>query len=172
LPKTAKPGLVIVDHIQAATRGLKMDAGSQAGALTRVMKAVAEDCNAAVLLLSQRNNAGNTRPNPRPRAADLHGGEGAKQDFDVLFSLYRPIAWCGDEMPPDSPAGARTAWFQAYGKRGRGVPEMPDDAYAELGAIKVRQGIKGEWRELEFIGERTLFRSPYQSQIHQERMAV
>jgi hypothetical protein len=43
---------------------------------------------------------------------------------------------------------------------------------AFMACLKNRFGRDDVWRQIEFVGERTLFKSPYQSEIMQERMVL
>src|SRR5690606_6116370 len=81
---------VVVDHIRAITpENDKGDEGTKALRIGQILKSAAEQTEAPWLILNQRNSYGMRRDNPRPIAADLFGGEGAKAPFDAIFYLYR-----------------------------------------------------------------------------------
>ena len=86
-PKTA---FVVIDHIgKVSPRDSRLSPDKISGEITVELKAIAEHTKSAVLVLNQRNSFGTKRDNPRPIAADLYGGEGARADYDAVLYLYR-----------------------------------------------------------------------------------
>ncbi|WP_162895177.1 DnaB-like helicase C-terminal domain-containing protein [Rhizobium terrae] len=85
-----KTSFIVIDHIgKVKPRDPKLSADRISGEVTVELKALADETQASVLILNQRNSFGTRRDNPRPIAADLYGGEGAKADYDAILYLYR-----------------------------------------------------------------------------------
>jgi replicative DNA helicase len=150
-----KEPLILIDHIRAITPDDKrVDAGSQAANITRALKAAAEESGCAIVLLNQRNSAGNQRPNPRPTKADLYGGEPAFVDYDAVFYLYRFKKWFESRM-------GQAATDSEKDKIRKIFPEVVVNGemdLAEIGALKARFGSEYERRQLVFDAPLTRFR--------------
>lgn len=132
-----KTPLVVIDHIRAIKwDGGPADEGTKALVVGQRLKSLAKDTGAAVLVLQQRSGSGMKRDNPRPVAADLYGGEAARQPFDAIFYLYRAELHMDrqlDTAKDSNDADAiRARFFQTFGGKVEGR--------AELGCLKLRFG--------------------------------
>lgn len=131
--KVEKTPLIVVDHIgKVKARDPKLSADRISGEVTVEFKAVADETGSAFLVLNQRNSFGTKRDNPRPIAADLYGGEGARADYDAVLYLYRPERYKAER---EKIAATDSDWKKinkVFGSEIEGV--------AEIGAIKVRFG--------------------------------
>lgn len=155
LPAGHRAPLVVIDHIKAVGLSqdvMKADEGTKAGAVTRPLKAMAGKHEVAVLLLNQRNSRGLSRSNPRPIAADLHGGEQARYDYDAVLTLYRPYIWKTERL---ASSGGSERELNEIERIFRGALEET----AEIGSLKVRFGPPGVRRDLVFEGRFTRFHS-------------
>lgn len=167
LPKDCKTPMVFLDHIQAVTPlDRRVDAGTQVKMTTRPLKAMAKKLGISILILNQRNSDGGKRPNPKPKLADMYGGEGAKQDYDAILALYRPYHWHKeidfDAMPSSTQADekARFRAMRPFMRKNRdGALHLANESYAEIVPLKVRFGRADVVRELRFIGDQTKFES-------------
>lgn len=83
--------LVIVDYIQEVEEPSRAtdNNGSPLGRAARKIRKAAQDCNCAVLMLSQINRAVENRSDKRPTLADLSGSAGLESAADVVLLLYR-----------------------------------------------------------------------------------
>lgn len=134
---TEKPPLVVIDHIKAITvEDPRSHDGEKAGAINRILKAGATQVGAAFVVLNQRNSSGMRRDNPRPTAADLFGGEQARQDYDAIFYLYRFKKWYEERRAIAGTERDKERLDKIFiGRDWNGVDDV-----AEIGAIKVRYG--------------------------------
>lgn len=129
--------LIVVDHIRAIRpENDRGDEGTKALRIGQVIKAGADQTGAAWLMLNQRNTQGMRRPNPRPIAADLFGGEGAKAPFDAIFYLYRFKKFYEDMK---AIASSDRDWKQIE-KVIPSAVRVDNEDIAEVGATKVRFG--------------------------------
>ena len=146
--------LIILDHSRKVQPDRPNDhEGRIAGAINGECKAVAEETGAAWLNINQRNSGGMSRPNPRPIAKDLFGGEQAKEDFDAIFYLYRKEKWRDEQLKIARDAKEKEQIMQRFGDC---------EGKAEIGAIKVRYGSDNQRRELIWEGRYTRYRSEQQ----------
>lgn len=91
-------GLIVVDYLQLINATKNYDSMvHQISEISRNLKALARELNVPVLALSQLNRAVETRPDQRPRLADLRDSGGIEQDADVVLFIYRE-----DKVKPDS----------------------------------------------------------------------
>lgn len=149
--------LVILDHSRKVTPDRPNDhEGRIAGAVNGECKATAEETGAAWLNINQRNSGGMSRPNPRPIARDLFGGEQAKEDFDACFYLYRAEKWRDEQLKVARDIKEKEQIMQRFGDC---------EGKAEIGAVKVRYGSDRETRELNWEGRFTRYSSPVESQF-------
>lgn len=143
--------LIILDHSRKVAPDRPNDhEGRIAGAINGECKATAEETGAAWLNINQRNSGGMSRPNPRPIAKDLFGGEQAKEDFDAIFYLYRKEKWRDEQLKIARDAKEKEQIMQRFGDC---------EGKAEIGAIKVRYGSDNQRRELIWEGRFTRYRS-------------
>ncbi|WP_370194396.1 replicative DNA helicase [Aurantimonas coralicida] len=152
--------LVILDHVSAVTpEDPRADAGTKAAGVNRPFKALAQEIDAACLLLNQRNGEGSKRYVPRPIASDLYGGEGARQDYDAVLYVYRPERW-RDEQLRIAKDGAEAGKIRDRFMMRESWDSEPIDpeGKAEIGSIKTRYA-KVSSRFVEFEGRFTRYKS-------------
>lgn len=146
--KTDKTPLIVIDHIKKIKpRDERLSPDRISAEITVEWKALADETQAAVLMLNQRNTEGTKRLNPRPISKDIYGGEGAKEDYDAVIYLYRPAKYRKDMMATaadDKQRAQITAVFREFGE------EDEIETVAEIGAIKVRYGDPSIRQRLKF----------------------
>lgn len=160
-----KTPLIVIDHIRAIKwDGGPADEGTKALTIAQRLKSLAKDTGSAVLVLQQRSGSGMLRANPRPIAADLYGGEAARQPFDTIFYLYRAemhmnrqIDTAKDANDADS---IRARFYQTFGGKVEGR--------AELGCLKLRFGDPRQKKHVLF--DERLTRYVSEASAAQERM--
>lgn len=124
---------IVIDHIgKVKPRDPKLSADRISGEVTVELKALADETSSAVLILNQRNSFGTRRDNPRPIAADLYGGEGARADYDAVLYLYRAEKYKAER---EKIAASDSDW-----KKINKVFTGDVEGIAEIGSIKVRFG--------------------------------
>lgn len=157
-----KTPLVVLDHIgKVKPRDPKLSADRISGEVTVEMKALMDETHAAGLILNQRNSFGTRRDNPRPIAADLYGGEGARADYDAVMFLYRAEKYKAER---EAIAATDSDWkkiARVFGSEIEGV--------AELGVIKSRFGDPTIRETLKFEARYTRYVSNRPA-VSQERM--
>lgn len=127
-----KSPFIVVDHIgKVRPRDPKLSPDKISGEVTVELKSFADEAGASVLILNQRNGQGDTRDNPRPIARDLYGGEGARNDYDAVITLYRPEKYKADRLKIAASDKDRAKIEAVFGDC---------EGMAELAAIKVRFG--------------------------------
>lgn len=142
-----KTPLIVIDHIRAIKwDGGPADEGTKALTIAQRLKSLAKDTASAVLVLQQRSGGGLKRENPRPIAADLYGGEAARQPFDTIFYLYRAELHMNrqlDTARDDHEADKiRVRFMQTFGG--------PVEGRAELGCLKLRFGDPRQKKHVRF----------------------
>lgn len=159
-----KVPLVVVDHIRVITpESDKGDEGTKALRIGQILKSGAEATDSAWLVLNQRNTFGMRRDNPRPIAADLFGGEGAKAPFDAIFYLYRFMKFLEERRS----IASKGADFATIDRVFPSAVRVDGRDLAEIGAIKVRFGDPNIRKTLAFEGRYTRYRSE-REQVAQE----
>lgn len=164
-----KVPLIVVDHIRAVKpEDRRADEGTKANDISKVFKAGAETTGAAWLVLNQRNSGGLSRANPRPVAADLFGGEGARTAYDAIFYIYRMLKHYEDKM--------RIAAVREMKDIERAFPtavRVDGIDIAEIGAIKVRFGPTNITERLIFEARFTKYRPEHpESELLQQDMGL
>jgi replicative DNA helicase len=128
-----KTPLIVLDHVgKVKPSDAKLSADRISGEVTVELKALADETQSAFLVLNQRNSFGTRRDNPRPIAADLYGGEGAKADYDAIVYLYRAEKYKAERV-------AIAATDQDWKKINK-VFGSEIEGIAEIGSIKCRFG--------------------------------
>lgn len=128
-----KTPLIVLDHIgKVKPRDPKLSADRISGEVTVELKALADETRSAFLVLNQRNSFGTRRDNPRPIAADLYGGEGAKADYDACLYLYRAEKYKAERV---ATAASDSDWKKINRVFGSDI-----EGIAEIGVIKARFG--------------------------------
>lgn len=83
-------GLVIVDYLQIITpNDRRAPRWEQVAQVSRDLKILAGDLNVPVVALAQLNREVESRPDGRPRLADLREAGNIEQDADTVLMLYR-----------------------------------------------------------------------------------
>lgn len=147
---------IVVDHIRAIkSDNDRLDEGTKALRIGQILKSAAEMTGAAWLVLNQRNTFGMRRDNPRPIAADLFGGEGAKAPFDAIFYLYRYLKFLEERQ-------ATASSEMDYKKIARVFPSAvreDNEDIAQVGVIKSRFGNPALKENLIFEARFTRYKS-------------
>lgn len=157
-----KTALVVVDHIgKVKPRDPKLSADRISGEVTVEAKACADETQAAWLVLNQRNSFGTRRDNPRPIAADLYGGEGARADYDAVMYLYRAEKYKAER---EKIAATDADWKKINKVFGSDIAGL-----AEIGVIKSRFGDPTLTETLKFEARYTRYVSDRPA-VAQERM--
>lgn len=91
LKRTRGLDFVVVDYIQdVKERGETNDnQGSALGRVCRKLRSVAQECDIALMGLSQVSRSVEERKDKRPAASDLSGSTGIETSADVIALLYR-----------------------------------------------------------------------------------
>lgn len=155
-----KTPFFVFDHMSAIPNDRhdkSADEGTKALKKGAGLKSLAKATNSACLVLQQRSGAGMKRFNPRPIAADLYGGEAARQPFDGIFYLFRAEEHMSRQVDTAKDEREKEAITQRFTKL------FPADVgilnTAEVGGIKVRFGRNGQKRYLNFVAEYTRYES-------------
>ena len=83
-------GLIVVDYLQLIQPSKNYDSPvQQITEISRNLKGLARELSVPVLALSQLNRAVETRPDQRPKLADLRDSGSIEQDADVVMFIYR-----------------------------------------------------------------------------------
>lgn len=89
----ARPAVLLVDYLQLVESEVKSRKGDsreqEVSALSRGLRNLAGEINAASLCLSQLNRELEKRPDKRPQLFDLRESGAIEQDADVVLMLYR-----------------------------------------------------------------------------------
>ncbi|API52885.1 hypothetical protein BMW22_15780 [Rhizobium leguminosarum] len=128
---SGKTPLVVLDHVgKVKPKDPKLSADRISGDITVEAKACADETGTSWLVLNQRNGFGDKRDNPRPIAADLYGGTGARADYDAILYLYSAEKYKAERI--------KVAASDADWKKINRVFGSEIEGIRELGAIKVR----------------------------------
>jgi replicative DNA helicase len=147
-----KTPFVVIDHIgKVKPRDPKLSADRISGEVTVELKALADETGSSVLILNQRNSFGTRRDNPRPIAADLYGGEGAKADYDGILYLYRAEKYKAER---EAIAATDADW-----KKIQRVFSGDLEGIAEIGSVKCRFGDVNIKERVRFVARFTRYES-------------
>lgn len=156
-----KTPFIVIDHIgKVKPRDPKLSPDRISGEVTVELKSLAYETQSAVLILNQRNGLGSKRDNPRPIAADLYGGEGARADYDAVMTLYRPEKYKKEREKVAATASDWKTINSVFGSEVEGI--------AELASIKVRFGDPTIQEFVNFEAEFTRYVSPKPKRNQQE----
>jgi replicative DNA helicase len=129
--KDGKTPFVVLDHVgKVKPKDPKLSADRISGDITVEAKSCADETGTSWLVLNQRNGFGDKRDNPRPIAADLYGGTGARADYDAILYLYSAEKYKAERV--------KVAASDADWKKINRVFGSDIEGIRELGAIKVR----------------------------------
>lgn len=89
--KGARLDLIVIDHLGLVQPSdeYRGNLVAQTGEVSRDLKALAKDCDCAVLALAQLNRKLEDRDSKRPMLADLRWSGDIEQDADVVMLVYR-----------------------------------------------------------------------------------
>lgn len=156
-----KTPFIVIDHIgKVKPRDPKLSADRISGEVTVELKALADETQASVLILNQRNSFGTRRDNPTPIAADLYGGEGAKADYDAILYLYRAEKYKAERVKI---AGSGADW-----KKINSVFVGDLEGVAQIGSVKCRFGDPELTEMLKFEAEYTRYVSQKPARVQKE----
>ena len=126
-----KTPFIVLDHVgKVKPKDPKLSADRISGDITVEAKSCADETASSWLVLNQRNGFGDKRDNPRPIAADLYGGTGARADYDAILYLYSAEKYKAERV--------KVAASDADWKKINRVFGSEIEGIRELGAIKVR----------------------------------
>jgi replicative DNA helicase len=141
---------IVIDHIgKVKPVDAKLSADRISSDITVELKALADETESAFLVLNQRNGFGTRRDNPRPIAADLYGGEGARADYDAILFLYRAEKYKAER---EAIAATDQDWKKIHKVFGSDI-----EGIAEIGVIKSRFGDPTIREKLKFEGRYTRY---------------
>lgn len=87
--------LIVVDYLQLMPISNQKDSRTIAlGEISRGLKQLAREVDAAVIAVSQLNRSVDSRPDKRPNMSDLRDSGQIEQDADVILFPFRPAVYC------------------------------------------------------------------------------
>jgi len=98
-------GLVLIDHLDFLADPMPRNATDveKTARLIRRCKAIAVNCNVAVLVLSHFNRNADHRSDYRPQLSDFKNSGAVEQDADIALLLYRRRYYSQKHMLEDDP---------------------------------------------------------------------
>ena len=141
--------LVIIDYlglIKGSDKRAKRY--EEVGEISRTLKAIAKDCDVAIVCLAQLNRQTEQREDKRPMLSDLRDAGDVEQDADHVMFVYREEYYL-ERAEPDAHDKKRADWEISMGHARDKI---------ELIAAKVRNGSVGK-RTCHFFGAYQAIRS-------------
>jgi len=134
LAVTAKLELLIVDYLQLAASGEKVESRVlEVAQITRMLKNLARELNVPVIVVSQLSRDIEKRDRKKPQLSDLRESGAIEQDADIVIFLYTDEAIDTSEVNTRTPTNALIAKHR-NGKQGN-VKLMFDKRYTRFESL-------------------------------------
>jgi replicative DNA helicase len=134
LAVTAKLELLIVDYLQLAASGEKVESRVlEVAQITRMLKNLARELNVPVIVVSQLSRDIEKRDRKKPQLSDLRESGAIEQDADIVIFLYTDDAIDTSEVNTRTPTNALIAKHR-NGKQGN-VKLMFDKRYTRFESL-------------------------------------
>jgi len=134
LAVTAKVELLIVDYLQLAASGEKVESRVlEVAQITRMLKNLARELNVPIIVVSQLSRDIEKRDRKKPQLSDLRESGAIEQDADIVIFLYTDEAIDTSEMNTRTPTNALVAKHR-NGKQGN-VKLMFDKRYTRFESL-------------------------------------
>ncbi len=134
LAVTAKVELLIVDYLQLAASGEKVESRVlEVAQITRMLKNLARELNVPIIVVSQLSRDIEKRDRKKPQLSDLRESGAIEQDADIVIFLYTDEAIDTSEVNTRTPTNALVAKHR-NGKQGN-VKLMFDKRYTRFESI-------------------------------------
>jgi replicative DNA helicase len=134
LAVTAKVELLIVDYLQLAASGEKVESRVlEVAQITRMLKNLARELNVPIIVVSQLSRDIEKRDRKKPQLSDLRESGAIEQDADIVIFLYTDEATDASEMNTRTPTNALVAKHR-NGKQGN-VKLMFDKRYTRFESL-------------------------------------
>jgi replicative DNA helicase len=134
LAVTAKVQLLIVDYLQLAASGEKVESRVlEVAQITRMLKNLARELNVPVIVVSQLSRDIEKRDRKKPQLSDLRESGAIEQDADIVIFLYTDEGVDTSEVNTRTPTNALVAKHR-NGKQGN-VKLMFDKRYTRFESL-------------------------------------
>jgi replicative DNA helicase len=134
LAVTAKVELLIVDYLQLAASGEKVESRVlEVAQITRMLKNLARELNVPIIVVSQLSRDIEKRDRKKPQLSDLRESGAIEQDADIVVFLYTDEGVDTSEVNTRTPTNALVAKHR-NGKQGN-VKLMFDKRYTRFESL-------------------------------------